>query len=569
MASFEENDYFCAKRTPVMKRFILVFCAVLLGSCGNRSTVSSLRSAESLISSRPDSALILLRSIDPSDLRSRKSEAKYALLMSAALDKNYIDIASDSLVRVALDYYENTRNDKYRMLAWYYEGIVLKNGQEYASAIVALEKSLWFSLRVEDPLYSGLIHRNMASLFSLTNNNEEAIRHMKEAVHYFGQAGQPSYTAFAEMSLATHLANAKEYPSALQLIHSIRELYPDPVLQDYCNLREASILVKLDTLPSKALSLFKKVPLRRFGLLDYSYYALAYEMVQEKDSSQYWIAEGYSHCKDQADSASLDYMTSRIELRRDNYKEAFQLVDHATSVQDSLTRVLLQQSVSAAQRDYYKNETLLKESRIRSMRERAIFGVVVSLLIILVLILTVITLSRKKEGLLKEQLARLAYEEKELDRLNRDNAHLIGSLFSEKINHLDKMIDSYFKMENGKQKDLAFSNIKQQVALIRSDEELFLSLEKDLDRYCNGIMAKLRHQVPEIKGENLKVITLFFAGFSYETTQFILSKSSVESLKTTRSRIRSMIRASNAPDKEVFLKMLEMKSGRRPAQMKT
>jgi tetratricopeptide (TPR) repeat protein len=570
MASFEENDYFCAKRTPVMKRFILVFCAVLLGSCCNRSTVSSLRSAEYLISSRPDSALILLRSIDPSDLRSRKSEAKYALLMSAALDKNYIDICSDSLIQRSVNYYSKYGEPKDRMLSWYYEGICLKNGRDLIPAMIALEKAEKEAIDLGDWFYLGLIYRNKAAIFNMSNNLANATQNWRDAVSCFEKAQADVYKAYAELSLAIEYSNEKEFDLADSLLNKIKTTYPsNHNLQVHRCLAEAVLLVNKGIEPEKALDLFREVPKSRYSVNDYGYLAQAFEMIGRKDSSDYWLSVGYRISSDEKEIALLDNMKAIIEKRRGNYSEAFRLFDHVVSFQDSLTRVLLQQSVSTALRDYYKNETLLKESRIRSMRGRAIFGVVVSLLIILVLILTVITLSRKKDGLLKEQLARLAYEEKELDRLNRDNAHLLGSLFSEKIDHLDKMIDSYFKMENGKQKDLAFSNIKQQVALIRSDEELFLSLEKDLDRYCNGIMAKLRSQVPEIKGENLKIITLFFAGFSYETTLFILSKSSVESLKTTRSRIRSMIRASNAPDKEVFLKMLEMKSGRRPAQMKT
>ena len=451
------------------------------------------------------------------------------------------------------------------MLSWYYYGLVLLNAHSYPAAIIAFEDAEKDALLLEDFHSLGLINRNKANVFSLVNNHSEAIRYRKLAVSYFEKAQELSYQSYAELSLAIDYMNNSDFDKADSLFDHIRTQYNDTVLIRYCNLNQAGILAELDKDPDAAISLYERVSEKYYSLTDYGYKAISYEGVFQPDSANHYFEKGYSVCYNQVDSAALDYMKSRVEMRRGNYTKAFSLVDHALSIQDSLTRVLLQQSVSTAQRDYYKNETLLKENRIRSMRERVVFGAVVSLLSILVLILTVITLSRKKEGLLKEQLARLAYEEKELDRLNRDNAHLIGSLFSEKINHLDKMIDSYFKMENGKQKDLAFSNIKQQVSLIRSDEELFLSLEKDLDRYCNGIMAKLRSQVPEIKGENLKIITLFFAGFSYETTQFILSKSSVESLKTTRSRIRSMIRASNAPDKEVFLKMLEMKSGRRRA----
>ena len=395
-----------------------------------------------------------------------------------ALDKNYIDINEDSLIRTAVDYY-SIHPGKYRMLSWYYYGLVLLNAHSYPAAIIAFEDAEKDALLLEDFHSLGLINRNKANVFSLVNNHSEAIRYRKLAVSYFGKAQELSYQSYAELSLAIDYMNNSDFDKADSLFDHIRTQYNDTVLIRYCNLNQAGILAELDKDPHAAISLYKRVSEKYYSLTDYGYKAISDEGLFQPDSANHYFEKGYSVCYNQVDSATLDYMKSRVEMRRGNYTKAFSLVDHALSIQDSLTRVLLQQSVSTAQRDYYKNETLLKESRIRSMRERAIFGVVVSLLIILVLILTVITLSRKKEGLLKEQLARLAYEEKELDRLNRDNAHLIGSLFSEKINHLDKMIDSYFKMENGKQKDLAFSNIKQQVSLIRSDEELFLSLEKD------------------------------------------------------------------------------------------
>jgi hypothetical protein len=156
-------------------------------------------------------------------------------------------------------------------------------------------------------------------------------------------------------------------------------------------------------------------------------------------------------------------------------------------------------------------------------------------------------------------MARLALQERELAQITSVNAHLVGSLFSEKISHLDKLAESYFRMENGKQKDIVFAQIKQLVSTIRNDDDLFLSLEKDLDRYCDGIMSKLRGQVPRIKGENLRMIMLFFAGFSYETVMIILNKNSIESLKMARSRFRKEIREADAPDADFFLKMLEMK----------
>ena len=182
-----------------------------------------------------------------------------------------------------------------------------------------------------------------------------------------------------------------------------------------------------------------------------------------------------------------------------------------------------------------------------------------AVLLIALLMITTITLTRIKDQQLQEQMARRALQELEIVRINRDNAHLIGSLFNEKIGHLDTLCKAFFKSEDGKQKDRIFRQIKEVAANIRMDDDLFLSLENDLNRYCNNIMSKLRKQVPRIKGENLRIILLFFAGFSYETVYIILNKNSIESLKTARSRYRKEIIKSEAPDATFFLSMLEMK----------
>ncbi len=194
------------------------------------------------------------------------------------------------------------------------------------------------------------------------------------------------------------------------------------------------------------------------------------------------------------------------------------------------------------------------------MRHSVVYGAILGCLLLLYVVMAGISLSRKKERLIKEQMARLALEEREVDRLNQENARLVGSLFSEKIHRLDQLCESYFKTEDVKEKELAFKQVRELTEKIRGDEGLFLSLENDLDRYCNGIMSKLREQVPRIKGENLKLIMLFFAGFSYETIQLILRKNSTQSLRTARSRFRKEILDAGAKDADYFIKMLGIKT---------
>lgn len=543
-----------------MKRFFVLFFTLLICSCCERAFESSLRSAETLIQSSPDSALVLLLKIDPNNLESPKTKAKYALLMSAALDKNYIDVCSDSLILKAVTYYSRYGSPKDKMLSWYYQGICLKNAGELIPAILAFEKAEKEASHLEEWLYSGLIYRNKAALFNLSNNSVVAIENWEKAISCFDKVNADLYTAHAELSLAIDYSNIAEFAMADSLINNLELLHPENrSIQNRCRLKKAGILVKKEIEPDKAIALFHSVPIKRFDVLDYGYLAQALEMIDRRDSADYWLNEGYRHCSDDKEVATIDYIKAFVEKKRGNYPEAFRLLEHSSSVQDSVTRVLLQQSVSSSLRDYYKDEALKNEERIRSMREKSIWGAVFCVFIVLALVMAVFTLSRKKDRLIKEQMARLALEEKELERLHREKAYLVGSLFSEKVDRLDQLCESYFKSEDTKQQGSLFKQVKQLAAKIKNDEELFASLEKDLDRYCNGIMAKLRAQVPRIKGENLLIIMLFFAGFSYETVLIILNKNSIQSLKTARSRYRKEILDAQAPDSDFFLKMLVVK----------
>ena len=539
----------------------LFVCLSFIISCQSES-LKKLDCAEALLQQSPDSSLYMLQGMSVNEFHKEKDKARYALIKSAALDKNYYDVNSDSLTRIALDYYSFHPDRYYRMLAWYYHGLVLMNAHSYSSSIVALEKAESDAEYLNDALYSGLIMRNKAKVFCLTNNNPAAIECQRKAVRCFELAEKDSYKSFAETDLAIYYTNNRDFEKADSLFNYIRHTYDNPVLTRYCDLCQAGITVELNRNPEEAISLYRGVQKSFYGILNYAYLALAYERLQHRDSADFWLAEGYRFAKNQADSATLDYPRSHLESMRGHYQYAFHLVDHAATVQDSLTRVLLEQSVSAAQRDYYKTATLLQEEKIHSMRQKVVFGSLLSLLLISLSIMTIVIVFRKKDRQLQDQMARLALEEKEIERVTKDNAHLVGSLFSEKIDHLDKLTESYFKMEDGREKERIFKQVKQLVSSIRNDEGLFLSLEKDLNRYCNDIMSKLREQVPRIKDENLQIITLFFAGLPYETVRLIMNKVSVESLKMARSRFRKDIKDSGAPDAEFFLKMLEMK--RRP-----
>ena len=66
----------------------------------------------------PDSAMSVLLSIDKNKLDNDEEKARHALLMSMALDKNYIDTTTFDVLRQAIDYYlkEGSPDDRLRTL---------------------------------------------------------------------------------------------------------------------------------------------------------------------------------------------------------------------------------------------------------------------------------------------------------------------------------------------------------------------------------------------------------------------------------------------------------------------
>lgn len=104
---------------------LMLACTVI--SCSDNKNQYTLNCVESLIETSPDSAMTLLSSIDKQSLSGDKQKAQYALLMSMALDKNYIDTTTFDVLQPAIDYYLNYGSDNDKLRTHYYQGVILQN----------------------------------------------------------------------------------------------------------------------------------------------------------------------------------------------------------------------------------------------------------------------------------------------------------------------------------------------------------------------------------------------------------------------------------------------------------
>ena len=153
---------------------LAVACILCFASCSSRYVRSVLDDIESYIMERPDSALVVLESMDLDMLTTERDRAHHALLHAMALDKNYIDVVDDSLAKTALTYFSKKGPEKYKARALYYLGLSYYYAGDYEKAITGFTEAEIVAEK-SDSLYWGFVKAMQASAYSKTHNDSEVL----------------------------------------------------------------------------------------------------------------------------------------------------------------------------------------------------------------------------------------------------------------------------------------------------------------------------------------------------------------------------------------------------------
>ena len=169
-----------------------VLAAITIVSCNDArksETFRVLEDVDSYIEARPDSALAVLEGIDKSELTSKELEAKYALLLSQALDKNYIDLQSDSIIAPAVMYYENHGTPDERLKMYYYSGRIKQNSGDNEGAMEMFVKGESYGDECTDKACLGRLYKAKMVLNRDIFNYVQAIVDAKKAAECYLSIG--------------------------------------------------------------------------------------------------------------------------------------------------------------------------------------------------------------------------------------------------------------------------------------------------------------------------------------------------------------------------------------------
>lgn len=538
------------------KRIGVILCAVvlmlfswLMVSCSGSEEQKVLNHVESVIEAYPDSALTLLRGVNKASLGSDKEKAQYALLMSMALDKNYIDTTTFDVLQPAIDYYLDNGNPDDRLKTLYYQGRIYQNKGDRDNARNTFAKALDNTHGVKDSLCIARTLVAQAGLyFDLYDFESYTNFHLRAAKIYKNY----SYKDYELDCLLNALNGADDKAladSILNLCASFSSL--DEAQQQKFNGYKMSYLNRHGT--KKELSeIVRKQRAYSYDVNGLLNLALAYNKLSDNVKAKQLLDDVHDSG---VNFDTLKYQAILITVLRDlgDYKQAFLNYWDFSHKTDSIYSILIEQNQRSIEE---KHDLELKAQEKEKQKSQIIWC---SLSIVLFLCIIILAYSLYVKRIKMEhtndllQIQNLQNNLFERDRRQEVVSGKIESLFSTRFKLLDGLASSYFECkETGQEQKRIYSEVKNSLSDFSSDATT-QELIDVVNGYKNGLMDNFKSDYPKLSASQYRLALYLFCGFSLPSISIFIG-SDLRNLYVYKSRLKSVIAKGDTPRKEEYLK---------------
>lgn len=549
-----------------MKYTLSVLLALFLFACGgNRQVEQELVAATNLLRNRPDSALCILANIDRDRIVRRSTRAKYALVYSAALDKNYVDTDDDSLMRIAYRYYEKWMcSDSVNFLLNYHYGRIFQNGDDYQQAIRYYLTAEKYALAARRDYFLGLVYTRIGEVYSDQMNYPGMQEYYRKAYDAWRKLHDPKFGRSMILNIANAYLSLGDTDNAVEYYSTALEF----AKEDNDEETVAACLSNLGTIYvnegdySKALQAVKEIEQtfpEDLSIHEYTILAKAYYLQHKIDSARYYFHLASELAADVRDEALLVYLSLQIETAAGNFTDAAALVSEYIRLSDSISRMVVSQSATVAEGKFYKEQTAAASYRLKVRT----FVEFTSGMLLFVFIAFLIYYFRQRIKHKQEQVDRYmsaldtiqTSKDRIIERL-ADKEGQLKELVLSRFDMLDRLGRAFYERDNTKaQQEAIYKQVKNFFTDLSSDTATKRELEEIVNTVNDNIILKLREQFPKIKSSDIDLLIFVYAGFSAQIISNLLNDT-VPNIYTRKSRLKTRIAASEAPDKELFLQKM-------------
>lgn len=511
---------------------LLIICiAAILCGCQKTQVDQQLDHVESIMEEHPDSALTILQQIDGTTLHG-ESQARHALLLSQAYDKNYIDLTNDSLISIAYNYYGNSTDIYHRMLAYHYFAVTNKNAEHYGTALHAELMAYDDAQSLNDIVNLSRSASGIARIFVMGGEYQEALRWDSIALFNAKKADKRVWLQTGYENIGEDLMALLRFHEAIQYADSAINISPKP---------------SHDVLEIKCLS----------------YHGL--NMHSEADSIQSLMtAVGYTP------TVSADYYCGK------NDEEIIATQNDIIASLNERIFKITSNNLSEALYKYNVEKSHILNAKIIEKENRAITLTIISVLIIAILSLIVIAAHIKARSTrikhentihvltsdyekikndLEGKSAEITQLYQDIQHLSRQNASVeedysklrqeVSVAFLNKFSWVNKLGVLYLdsNLSEDKSEHLLYKKISEELAISKRK-----SLSSIIEKENNEHSRELLHEIDTLNliSSEKEMLLFFMAGVSTRVICYITDKSpaSIYSIKT---RIKSKLQSASTP----------------------
>ena len=439
-----------------MKIFILTSLFLILASCSPGNQTDVLDDVGFFISEDPERALSVLDSMSSSgELLGRETKARFALLYSMALDKNYIDSIDDSLINIAVDWYKRHGTADEKLKAYYYQGRIYQNAGDKESAMESFVKAEAYVEDAEDDIAAGLLYDAMSNIALEIFDDDSVLKFCRKAEYHYRKAGDKNRYAYALLGLAIYYTTEGQYTELSLALDTIRMFWNDLDIRtkdSYYQLRlgEFKETGQYEKLESGLEEYIREFPEDTINWMSVSEYYLvlgkarqalsSLEIYRNKNKNYSKEPAYYIHESNAYDSLGL---TDNALAAYKNYQELI----------DSINTVIFGQDTKFLRERYEKDRSIAKSKYERAI---IILSAVILLLVLLYIIHTLLGQARKREeeksqmendlAEFRRQYSALETEKQELERIIAENPPA-DSMSRKVLNDRLELLNKFFTAE--------------------------------------------------------------------------------------------------------------------------
>lgn len=375
--------------------------------------------AEILMEDDPESSLSILDSINPERLKSSRDKARYSLLKSIAIDKNYIDTTTFDILQPAIDYYlkKGTPDEKLRTL--YYQGRIYQNRGEDEEAMKCLIQAIDQKENITDSMVLARTYIAQALLYKKQGVYNRYINNAIHAQKIYKKLNKPELEfdcLIRALNGNVWMGNKIGADSILFITDSLSKIITPPANR----YLHSKLIYTVDFIgkeyAKELLDSIDKTPQNEYINLDLAY---GYHKLGENDKALFYITKVHDINSDN----ELKYLSIKSNILEaiGKYDASLSTFKEFINIRDSINSETFSQEILSVKKKYDLEQQIFKDTKKKYL---TVF-IFISLLLVFTILL--IFTGYRLRGIKIKNL--LLNEEQK--RLKNENEHILKE--SEKL----------------------------------------------------------------------------------------------------------------------------------------